>query len=161
MSAEAGAFGNANVVVTIMVSYGDVLGSQTPISWSDDYKIGVGQIDGEHEKLFGVYQNFIESTRNGSGAEAIREALIILDDYITYHFTNEEELMISIDFPGLFSHKLEHLDFQVSVARFKKSVLDGEDINQDFVKFFGHWLVAHITIMDRKIGDFLQSSPEA
>lgn len=144
-----------------MINYGDVVGVRSPISWSDDYKIGVGQIDEEHERLFGVYQTFIESLKNGGGVEAIKDALIILDEYISYHFTNEEELMISVDFPELFAHKLEHLDFQVAVTRFKNSVLSGEDINQDFVNFFGHWLVAHITIMDKKIGDFLHSSPQA
>ena len=144
-----------------MVDYGDVLGMPGPVSWSDDYKIGFGLIDEEHEKLFSVYHDFITSIENGGGSEAIKEALIILENYITYHFTNEEELMISINFDGLFAHKLEHLDFQVSVTRFKKAVLSGDDINHDFVTFFGHWLVAHITIMDKKIGEFLRAVPTA
>ena len=140
-----------------MIEYTDILPAQTPISWSPDYRIGVDQIDAEHEKLFGVYQDFIASVRDEAETDLIKNALVILDDYITFHFTNEEELMIEINYPDLFAHKLEHLDFQVAIARFKKSVMNGEDINQDFVKFFGHWLIAHITIMDRKIGDFLNS----
>ena len=156
----AGAFGNANFAVMVMIDYGDVIASQSPIAWSDAYKIGVGQIDEEHEKLFGAYRSFIESFNGSSGPDAVKAAIIVLEDYITYHFTNEEELMISIDYPDLFVHKLEHLDFQVSITRFRSAVMAGEDINQDFVKFFGHWLVAHITIMDRNIGAFLQAAPE-
>ena len=158
--ATADAFGNANFAVMVMIDYGDVIASQSPMSWSDDYKIGVGQIDEEHEKLFGAYQSFIESFSSTSGLDAVKAAIVVLEDYITYHFTNEEELMIAIDYPDLFFHKLEHLDFQVSITRFRNAVLAGEDINQDFVKFFGHGLVAHITIMDKKIGAFLQAAPE-
>ena len=39
-------------VVMVMIGYGDILGAQTPITWSDDYKIGVEKIDCEHEELF-------------------------------------------------------------------------------------------------------------
>ncbi|MEI6560067.1 MAG: hemerythrin family protein [Rhodospirillaceae bacterium] len=146
-------------MVTMMVNYCEIISSEGPIAWSDDYRIGVGQIDGEHEALFSVYHEFISSLNSGAGQDAVKDAIIKLEDYIADHFTSEEELMISIEFPELFSHKLEHLDFQVAVTRFKKSVLRGEDVNQDFVKFFGHWLISHITIMDRRIGEFLRANP--
>ena len=148
-------------VVMVMIGYGDILGAQTPITWSDDYKIGVEKIDREHEELFNTYGKFIESINSNNAPSSITSTLEIFEDYILYHFSNEESLMLSIGYPDLFSHKLEHLDFRVSVTRFRTAITQGDDINHDFVKFFGHWLISHIMVMDKRISEFIKNSSTA
>ena len=147
-----------SVMVMVMSERRDPAAGPATISWSDVYKIGVEVVDAEHERLFAAYQDVIDRVEAGSGPSAIRDALAVLENYIVEHFTNEEELMISIDFPDLFAHKIAHLDFQVSVMRFRKAITDGEDISEDLLGFFGSWLVSHITVMDRRIGEFLRAS---
>ena len=146
-------------MVMVMIECRDVPSVSAPISWSDAYRIGVGVIDAEHQRLFAAYGDVIDSMAAGSVLDAVRDGLLVLESYIVEHFTNEEELMISVDYPDLFAHKIAHLDFQVAVMRFRKAITDGEDVSEEFVSFFGGWLVAHITVMDRRIGQFLLTLP--
>ena len=127
------------------------------IEWTPNLAVGVSSIDQQHKTLFEKADQLFEAGRNNRSKEFISEMLNFLDDYTKQHFHSEEGYMQSIGYPALNEHKKMHTDFIASLASLKKdyqesggNILVVLNANQMVVD----WLLRHISIEDKKIGNY-------
>jgi len=119
----------------------------------EKYKIGVENIDKEHEKLFEIGEKAYQLLKNPLIIDKFDEIVEIfgeLKEYTIYHFADEEKYMESIHYRKLFSQKIAHADF---VKKLQAVKLNKIDENQDeaimgILTFLNDWLINHILEKD-------------
>jgi len=125
--------------------------------WTPNLAVGVPLIDDEHKELFSRVDALFEAGKNRKSAEYIGELLGFLDDYTKKHFSDEENYMLSIRYPGYAVQKEQHTLFIGHLEKLKDdyaksggSLLVILDANQ----FMLTWLTQHISVLDKQIGDY-------
>lgn len=79
--------------------------------WSNDYSLGVEEIDEQHRSFFAAIHRLHDAILNCEGEKAVDQALEFLRQYASRHFRAEEAFMDSRGFPGLERHRRLHADF--------------------------------------------------
>jgi hemerythrin len=123
----------------------------------EEYRIGIPNIDAQHEKLFEIgeraFQLLKEKYANDK-FDKIVEIIEELKEYTIYHFKDEEEYMESINYKRLFTQKVEHENFVKTLDGVNLSKIDE---NQDeaimkILNYLNEWLISHIVEKDMLIG---------
>ena len=125
------------------------------IDFRAEYKVHIRSIDHDHELIAGIVNSIYEAMLNADKILAISEMNKLLQ-VLGNHFENEERLMKENQFPGYFSHKLEH-------DRFYKQILTTIDrsgreegvLGSKELQGIRRWFFNHIEINDSKCGQFL------
>ncbi len=119
----------------------------------EKYKTGIEHIDVEHEKLFEIgeraYQLLIDKYDTDK-YDKIVGVIEELKEYTIYHFNDEEEYMMSINYKRLFTQKIDHAFF---IKKIEEVNLNEIDKNQDeaimgILAFLNDWLINHILEKD-------------
>lgn len=132
------------------------------VSWRDDLSVGIGVIDQEHQKLFGLINNLQTAIYYPAGETFERQALKELVDYTQYHFRREEEMMQRNGYPDYEAHKRVHEDMIRKVQEYLQAYeKDREGTIQDLTRYLKNWLVHHIAGTDRQYGPYLRAHGEA
>jgi len=126
------------------------------VKWSDDYLIGIEEIDNQHKKLFEITDEAFNLLKDGLRVDKYDEIVSILEElksYAKYHFKSEEEYMLSIGYKRYFSQKVDHDDF---IEKINGIDLNKVDENQDaylmsIVEFAVQWISDHIIQKDKLI----------
>ena len=127
--------------------------------WSDDYLIGIDQIDEQHKGFFEAAHRLYDYILNCEGEKVVEESVAFLRDYADRHFQTEEAFMEKHAFPGLEEHKKCHAAF-----------FDNLDMLIDDLKVFGpsqhladraleiaqDWLIEHIAEEDAQYAMYVK-----
>jgi hemerythrin-like metal-binding protein len=125
--------------------------------WTPDYSVGIGSIDGQHQKLFSIARELYSAMSAGQGKEALGRILDRLAQYTEVHFAHEERLMREHDFPGLADHKAEHDALKGQVRRFQQDFEAGRVVlTVELLHFLRDWLQKHIMGSDQRYAPFLK-----
>jgi len=126
--------------------------------WSDTYSVRIGIIDVQHKNLVSIINELHQAMVAGHGKYQLGKILSELIKYTKVHFTTEENLMQSHQYPDCTLHKSEHdrlaktvIDFQ---AKFQRNEIGLTIEVMDFLKT---WLGKHILESDKKYGPFLNA----
>lgn len=126
------------------------------IRWEDKYSVNVAVIDEQHQKLFEILNTLFDASAAGKTQEVIAAIIKDIGDYAVYHFSTEETLMKSYDFPGLVEHKREHDAFREKVTKFHDALAKKKaTLTLEIETFLIDWLDHHVLDLDRKYGPFL------
>ena len=130
----------------------------TIIGWRPSYSVGIRLVDEQHKELINLTNKLFVNCLGGQERtrdtflKVIHEAV----DYVGYHFGTEEKVMGRVRYPDLPNHKRQHEAFVREV--FSKV----EDFNKkklmaplQFVYFLRDWVLDHIAVSDKKMGDYL------
>lgn len=127
--------------------------------WTSDLETGHKVIDGQHKALFTLANNLAEAFQGGKGKDEIEKTLKFLIDYTEQHFHDEEALQIESNFPDLYRHRRDHLDFKKKVRhlflRFQKEGPTEQLMNEIYTGV-GDWLLHHIKSDDFVLAAFLR-----
>jgi hemerythrin len=125
--------------------------------WTPNLSVGVASIDEQHKMLFEKADKLFEAGKNRQAKEYIGELLDFLEAYTKKHFSDEENYMRSIRYPGYDDQKRAHESFISQLAQLKSdyrtsggNLLVILNANQMMLE----WLTKHISYMDKKIGEF-------
>lgn len=127
--------------------------------FTDDCRIGITQIDKEHEQLFSLI-NEAYTLLNSKDADLHLTAghlIAHLREYADTHFAHEEAYMKSIQDPELSSQQQEHADFVAYLDSIHLEKLDNVHIRpalESLLNYLSHWLFRHIIGSDTLIGKF-------
>ncbi|MDR0878238.1 MAG: bacteriohemerythrin [Treponema sp.] len=128
------------------------------VVWHNSYSIGIPLIDEQHKELIRLTNQLFASCVAGresskaSFMETIRGAV----DYIGYHFSTEEKVMERVNYPDYLSHKKEHTKFVKEVLIEVDDFKSGRSfVPNAFVHFLKNWVLAHIAVCDKKLGEYL------
>ena len=128
--------------------------------WTPNLSVGVELIDEQHRQWFTHAEKLFDAGKKHQGKEYIGTLLDFLDDYTKKHFADEENYMLSIQYPAYQAQKQAHTAFIARLAQLKSEyaasggnllvVLNANQMVLD-------WLTKHISNMDKKIGEFVRS----
>lgn len=127
--------------------------------WKEKYRIGVELIDTQHQELFRRLSDFIQIVQNNipwnDKLEEVKETLNFLQEYVVFHFNDEEAYMKEINYPDLELHKKIHKDFRDEINEYGKLFAkEGftEEKIQELNARLMTWLIMHVGKMDQQIG---------
>lgn len=131
--------------------------------WKDKYKVGVESIDDQHRELFKRLEEFIQIVQNKDvkwedRLNKAKEVLSFLQDYVVFHFEDEEKFQESINYPDVDIHKEAHRRFRAGINEYVEMFIDGgftEEKMQEFSAKLMTWLIMHVGKMDQKIGEYI------
>ncbi len=124
--------------------------------WDERYNVGVDIIDKEHQKLFSILNKLFDFGRREDKSHfACQEAIKYFREHAIQHFADEEAYMVSINYPGVETHRRIHKDFRERMlpALEKELELTGYSKTsiQHFLGVCAGWLIGHTLIEDHMI----------
>lgn len=130
------------------------------IEWTENLAVGVENIDEQHKVLFEKVNELLEACSLGQGKTVIGDTIIFLGEYTKKHFNDEEKYMLSINYPEYNKQKELHTNFISELEKINNDYMETGNkllltisVNSMVVK----WLTYHISIEDKKIGEFEKS----
>ena len=131
---------------------------KTVVQWQNSYSVGIKIVDEQHMELINLtnklFMNCMGSQEQSMSAflTTIHEAV----DYVGYHFSTEEKIMERVNYPDFAAHKKEHADFVREVLRKVAEFNSGKSVTPiTFVHYLKDWVLQHIAVCDKKMGDYL------
>jgi len=122
------------------------------IVWTNDFALGIDEIDEQHRILVDMINALHAGTHGDSAPETPSRLLAQLSDYVQEHFGLEERLMggggCSPDLVG--RHFVEHAYFRSVLKDLTTDVEKGRRrITIPLVEYLVHWFLHHIVVVDR------------
>ncbi len=97
------------------------------IEWNDSFKLGIPEVDHEHETLIGLINLFAERLEVGCAKAEVASALGNIHALIEGHFALEEKIMREIKFDGYPAHKEDHERLLEEIRDIMDDVTKGDD----------------------------------
>ena len=72
---------------------------------TQDLLTGNNLIDTEHKQLFAAINDLLDACAQGKGREKLMATAKFLNNYVNKHFSDEEKLQVSSNYPGHPPHK--------------------------------------------------------
>lgn len=124
------------------------------ILWSEEYNVGVKEIDDQHKYFVGLLNETYDAVINKKSIEKIQEIFVKLDNYAILHFGTEEKYFDLFHYELAQEHKEEHKKLLKKAREFKQHYRNHPekiyDIIEELFDFLENWLVDHIANQDRK-----------
>jgi hemerythrin len=128
------------------------------IEWDDRYSMNIQFIDDQHKELLNLTNALYKGCLAGDETartyfmETIRGAV----DYVKYHFSTEEKMLETINYPEFAHHKREHETFVKRILEDVEKFQDGKKfVPNDFVRYLKDWVLTHIAIEDKKYSEYI------
>ena len=113
--------------------------------WKNEYAMGIGSIDAQHQNLFAIGRELYTAMSAGQGKSALARILDRLVQYTTVHFAHEERLMQLHHYPDFVRHKAEHDALVKQVLAFQTEFNGGRaTMAVQVLQFLKDWLEKHI-----------------
>ncbi len=131
------------------------------IKWSNDFALGIDEIDAQHMALVGMINALDATTHEEYSPENMRKLLDELNAYVKDHFGFEERLMAgggcSQDL--VTRHCGEHAYFRSVLRDLTADFENGRtSITVTLIEYLVHWLLHHIVVVDRAMAQQLNAS---
>jgi methyl-accepting chemotaxis protein/hemerythrin len=148
-----------NLVKNFKISDNVEIKENKAVEWSDDYSVLVNELDSEHQKLFHLINDLNEAMLQGQSSTVINNIIQGLIDYTEKHFSHEEKILESINYPELAEQKRLHKMFVNKIIDFKDELASGEMLlSVKIIQFLKEWLIKHIMIVDKKYSKYLNDA---
>jgi hemerythrin len=128
------------------------------LDWTAGLRVGVPEIDEQHQELFLRAERLILALKAGDRSE-VEPLVKYLSDYVISHFQCEERWMAEAEYPALEPHRDEH-------RRFRDEM---QEMNREYQRkgptplmaltisnWLSRWLTSHIGGADVELGRWLQ-----
>ena len=119
--------------------------------------LGIPIIDRQHANLIRITNNLNFACQKGLESANLRfiNAVHEAVDYVKYHFSTEEKLMVLLEYPEHEKHKMEHGDFIWEILSCAKQFEEGQDlVPEKFAAFLSKWVYSHIASSDKMFADY-------
>lgn len=121
----------------------------TMIVWSDDYSVGIQEIDEQHKRLIALINELYTAVAQKQNHAQLSRILDGLVEYTKIHFAVEECLMRLFDYKDYTAHKAIHDDIVDKVLAFQIRFRSGDEtVGMQLLMFLQDWLINHIQKVD-------------
>jgi hemerythrin-like metal-binding protein len=126
--------------------------------WSQEYSVGIAEIDGHHHRLFEILNELFTLMAEGSEDKSIIHVIEELLNYTHYHFDEEERIMAKMKYPELAQHQRLHQELIQILKNFHKESQGGMAVFVAIkVADIGlAWLKHHILTVDHKYYEYMK-----
>jgi hemerythrin len=134
------------------------------VQWTEDLSVGIEKIDSQHRELFAKINDLVAAVKQHVCKYKIGDVIKFLEDYVVFHFGEEESWMKQFNYPGYAAHKAQHETFIANFNELKKELpkLEGGtkpgayDLSVETNKVVVDWILEHIVKVDKDLGKFLK-----
>jgi len=128
------------------------------LEWRDEFRIGIAEVDHEHQVLIGLINDLHAALGADRSGETIEEFLGEIFARISAHFALEEKDMQARHYPEFGPHKADHehlLDDirDIMDEHIERGVLDDEA----FADRLATWFAGHFKTRDARLHTYLQT----
>lgn len=121
------------------------------LEWNQGLKIGVPEMDAEHEVLVRCMNNLHGLVERSAPKPTLENALETLLSYTVKHFRDEEAYLASIRYAKYDIHCSIHRQLVTKLQRYRDDfAADRIELGTAFFGFLKLWLSAHILQIDRQ-----------
>ena len=138
--------------------------SQTLVTWSENYSVGIEHIDNQHKELVSLTNELYRAclAKNDTFEAVFKETMSRMVEYVRYHFKAEMELLEKSNFPDLQNHKMQHDQLIFDILEAVREYNEGKKfVPNNFVRTLKDWIFSHIAFYDQAyapyVRDYLQS----
>jgi hemerythrin-like metal-binding protein len=134
------------------------MAEQDVVRWQNSYSVNIKLIDEQHMELIKLTNKLFANCMAGKqrSTSTFLDIIHSAVEYTGYHFETEERIMERIKFPEYAAHKSEHKDFVREVIKRVEEFKAGKILAPlTFVYFLRDWVLRHIAVSDRKLGDHI------
>ena len=126
--------------------------------WSEDLAMNVEEIDTQHRYLIGLVNDY-HKNQEETEREQIEDVLSFLINYAQIHFSLEEKMMASHNYPDREAHITEHVILARVVAEMvAENDNSSKTRHKTMAVFLKNWLTDHIQQTDRKLAQWLNAA---
>ncbi len=132
----------------------------THFPWDSRLDTGEEMIDTQHQSLFLLADALQDAVLSDEpDDDAMEDALYRLSDYCVEHFSEEEEFMLSEEYPDLEPHQALHRKLTSRTLQMMTRYFNGEGgLNPEAVApFVTSWLTEHIEQADMRFVEYLKA----
>jgi hemerythrin len=127
------------------------------LEWTDEYSVGIPEIDEQHKVLFQLVNQLSEAIHQRHGSEACQGILAQLVEYTRIHFALEESLMRMANYLGFDEHKHLHEQLISDVVTLNQKMESGKaKISFELLHFLRVWLTKHILHSDKEYAAYFK-----
>jgi len=127
------------------------------LNWNKKYSVGVYEIDAEHKIFLKTIKKLDKAFENQLDLDILKRLLTELYKYADFHFTSEENVMLTCNYPDFETHQNQHIELMQNLAD-TINFTEIERINKtELIEFLVRWFKEHTTSADLKLGKFLQA----
>ncbi|MDR1301418.1 MAG: bacteriohemerythrin [Treponema sp.] len=126
------------------------------VEWDDRYLVGISFIDEQHKELINLTNMLYAGCLEGNATAYFMQTIHGTVDYVKYHFSAEEKLLESVNYPDIVNHKREHEGFVKNIFEQVKSFEAGKKfVPNEFVRYLKDWILTHIALTDKKYAQYI------
>ncbi|MDR2618681.1 MAG: hemerythrin family protein [Treponema sp.] len=129
------------------------------VTWNPELATGNYKIDSQHKQIFRLMSNFVDACMNDQSPQVLQEILDFLTDYTVRHFTDEEALQLSCNYPDYMEHRKSHGEFKETISKLRDDFIyngSSPQLWQKLTTVMVRWLVKHIKQEDFKIAEYIR-----
>lgn len=127
--------------------------------FTDNLITGNKMIDAQHKELIDKINQLLQAIETNQDKMLAVKTLNFLNDYVYYHFSEEEKLQEQVGYPGLEEHKKQHEILKNTVADLTNMLEEEEGPSNAFVEQLNkkviEWFYRHIEGFDRSVAEFI------
>ncbi len=128
----------------------------TLIEWQDNFKIGIDEVDFEHQELIELINESYNDAKEEGSSLAVLGSLGEIFEKISAHFALEEKEMRELKYDEYEVHKEEHEQLLDSIRDIMDEYEEGSILNEEaFGKRLKDWFVNHFSTKDARLHKFL------
>jgi hemerythrin len=123
------------------------------LDWSDEYLIGVEELDYEHRGLFNRLNELHEELAHHDEKAKIEDCLGEIHVRVEAHFALEEHFMLDNNFKNYSRHKKEHDEFLAVIVDLTEKFRTNPELSygDELEEQLQHWIVNHILTSDQEL----------
>ena len=133
--------------------------SEVFVTWSDSLNTGVTMIDEQHRHLIDLTNELFQACKLGGDTldSVFRTTMKQMVDYVRFHFSYEQDMLLRIKYPKLKEQKSEHKKLVKTVLEATKEYGDKSKrfVPNNFVRFLRDWIIGHIGHHDKMYANYI------
>ena len=124
------------------------------IVFGPELVLGIGVIDDQHKRIVQYYNNMVNSFNND--LPRMSQILDELINYTLFHFYNEENFLVAINYTEFAGHKRKHASLidELKTLAAELRLNDSKEIKEKILSVSRDWIVFHIMIEDSMYVDY-------
>lgn len=130
------------------------------MKWDEQLATGVTKIDEQHKDLFKRMDKIAEACKSGAAKDELMPTLMYLRRYVDSHFSDEEELQNTSEYPKREEHKRQHKLFMEKVdSLFNECEEEGATLTTILKTntVINNLLVTHINNHDKEFAKYFRT----